>query len=86
MLYFVSSGISLAIVGAFLLINFSNKNEKMLDAEEIMEYAQHLPFVLYLVNFFYLFIFLCITFLRPIQGLFNDCIYKIIWFPFLSFG
>uniref|UniRef100_A0A7M5TTJ0 Uncharacterized protein n=1 Tax=Clytia hemisphaerica TaxID=252671 RepID=A0A7M5TTJ0_9CNID len=42
-------GITLAIVGAFLLINFSKKNETILNAEEIMEYAKHLPFILYLV-------------------------------------
>lgn len=42
-------GIALAIIGAFLLVNFSNKKDTVLSGDEIVEYIKHYPFMIYLV-------------------------------------
>lgn len=42
-------GIALAIIGAFLLVNFSNKRETVLSGDEIVEYIKHYPFIIYLI-------------------------------------
>jgi len=42
-------GIALAIIGAFLLVNFSNKKDTVLSGDEIVQYIKHYPFIIYLV-------------------------------------
>jgi len=42
-------GIILSMVGAFLLINFSNKTETMLTAHEILTYVKQWAFIIYLI-------------------------------------
>ncbi|KAK2194172.1 hypothetical protein NP493_2g19025 [Ridgeia piscesae] len=41
-------GCSMAVVGAFLLVNFSTRTEKVLDADGIVEHLQKLAFIIYL--------------------------------------
>lgn len=41
-------GCAMAVVGAFLLVNFSTRTEKVLDADGIVEHLQKLGFIIYL--------------------------------------
>ena len=51
-------GITLAIVGAFLLVNFSNKKDTWLSGDEIIDNIKQYTFIIYLVVEVLLFMFL----------------------------
>ena len=54
-----------------------NRSGKEIFASKKLFYMIFFQLFLFMFYLFILFIYLCITFLRPIQGLFNDRIYKV---------